>query len=177
MTYETYRWIFLGAAAAGAVFGILALILFFGFRIPSIINDLTGRTARKAIENIRRQNEQNGGSHDRPGTEKIQRSNVTDRITDSGRLVSRGASAVEAVTITEKIATQQLEAEGETELLYDSVAAVQNMPQEITETLFPMAGETEVLAPYEQEECPFAVEAEILMIHTDETISPRQPHP
>ena len=60
MTYEMYRYIFLGGLIACGVFFVIAVLLFFTLRIPKVISDLTGRTARKAIENIRIQNEQSG---------------------------------------------------------------------------------------------------------------------
>lgn len=60
MSYEMYRYIFLGALIACGIFFVIAVILFFTLNIPKVISDLTGRTARKAIENIRMQNEQSG---------------------------------------------------------------------------------------------------------------------
>ena len=45
---------------AAAVCGIVAIILFFKFHIPSVINDLSGRSARKSIEMMRLQNDKKG---------------------------------------------------------------------------------------------------------------------
>ena len=50
MTYDVYRYIFLGGAGLAALCLILSIVLFFVLRIPSVIGDLTGSTAKKAIE-------------------------------------------------------------------------------------------------------------------------------
>lgn len=56
MTYEVYRNIYIiGEIMAGILFAG-AVVLFFAFRIPKIIGDLTGRNARKAIYGIRMKN-------------------------------------------------------------------------------------------------------------------------
>ena len=50
---QTYRLIFIIGAVLAGVFLILAAILFFALRIPAVIGNLSGATARKAIRNIR----------------------------------------------------------------------------------------------------------------------------
>ena len=57
MTYEMYRYVFLGGAIASGLMFAVSIVLFFTLKIPKVISDLTGRTARKAIEDIRLQNE------------------------------------------------------------------------------------------------------------------------
>ncbi len=42
------------------VFLVVALILWFSFKIPAVIGDLTGRTARKSIAQMRAANEKSG---------------------------------------------------------------------------------------------------------------------
>lgn len=44
------------------VFLVVTIVLFFVLRVPKLINDLTGATARKAIEDIRKQNRSMGGN-------------------------------------------------------------------------------------------------------------------
>ena len=56
MSYDTYRLIFIGAAIACGVMFLVSVTLFFVFKIPNIIGNLTGRNAKKAIEDIKRQN-------------------------------------------------------------------------------------------------------------------------
>lgn len=160
MTYETYRYIFLGGLIACGIFFVIAVVLFFALRIPSIISDLTGRTARKAIENIRLQNEQSGEKTYQSSAVNLERGKLTDKITQSGRLVPRDATPFGTGAITEKIPTQQLDPAGETEVLAAEDAA---------SALNAEAGETEVLA--EQPVQEFTVEFEITFIHTNEVIT------
>ena len=54
MTYEIYRYIFIGAAILCGIMAIVSIALFFLLKIPRVIGDLTGSTARKAIEKIKK---------------------------------------------------------------------------------------------------------------------------
>lgn len=54
MSYEIYHGFFWGGAVGTVLFGIMAIVLFFVFRIPETVGILSGRTAGKAIELIRR---------------------------------------------------------------------------------------------------------------------------
>lgn len=166
MSYEMYRYIFLGGLIACGVFFVITVVLFFTLRIPKVISDLTGRTARKAIENIRLQNEQSGDKTYQSSAVNLQRGKLTDKISQSGRLVPRDATPFGTGVITEKISTQQLLTEepvGET-----SVLAV----SEETSVLDSGMGETSVLDASEaQMPQVFTVEFEITFIHTDEVIT------
>lgn len=57
MTYEQYRQLFMVAAILGVILFVISLILFFVFKIPDIIGDLSGAAAKKAINSIKEQNE------------------------------------------------------------------------------------------------------------------------
>ncbi len=166
MTYEMYRYVFLGAAIACGVFGIMSLILFFTLRIPKVIGDLTGRTARKAIESIRHQNEKTGDKTYQSSEVNLLRGKLTDKITQSGRLVPRSTTPFGTGMITEKISTQKLDGEepaGETAVLN---------PTEETTSLDSGSEETAVLdTQNQQSEQVFAVEYEITFTHTDEAIA------
>ena len=48
--YTFYRNIFLYCGIAALVFLAIAIILFFVLKIPQVFGELTGRTARKAVE-------------------------------------------------------------------------------------------------------------------------------
>ena len=48
--YTLYRSIFLYCGIAALVFLAIAIILFFVLKIPQVFGELTGRTARKAVE-------------------------------------------------------------------------------------------------------------------------------
>ena len=56
MDYESYMTLCYAAAAVSGFFVIVSTVLFFKLKILSVVGDLSGVTARKAIENIRNQN-------------------------------------------------------------------------------------------------------------------------
>lgn len=164
MTYEMYRYIFLGGLIASCIFFVITVVLFFVLRIPKVFSDLTGRTARKAIESIRLQNEQTGDKSYKSSPVNMQRGKLTDKMTRSGRIVQRGDTPFGTGVITEKISTQQLPPEepaGETTVL----------GADETTVLSAEAGETTVLDAPEAQPQVFAIEFEITYIHTSEVIA------
>lgn len=109
MTYEVYRYIFIGGAI---LFGILLLVtvfLFFYLKIPMVIGDLTGTTAKKAIKSIRIQNESSGNKVYGVSSRQSQRSSLTDKISASGSLIENKGGLIAGAMETENI--------GETEVL------------------------------------------------------------
>ncbi len=59
---------------------LLALFLFFKFKIISVIGDLTGKTARKSIEKMREENEKSGVKSHRPTPLAKERGPITKPI-------------------------------------------------------------------------------------------------
>ena len=148
MTYDMYRYIFLGALIASGVFFVIAVILFFTLKIPKVISDLSGRTARKAIENIRMQNEQSGDKTYQSSAVNLERGKLTDKISRSGRLVPKGPTPFGTGVITEKISTMELEPlAAETDVLSVTEETSVLSAAEETSVLSSPAGETEVLLP------------------------------
>ncbi len=86
MTYEVYHYISIGAAIAAAVMLAVSVILFFVLKIPRVISDLSGRTARLAIEDIRKQNEASGDKSHRSSSVNLRRGKLTEKIPKSGRI-------------------------------------------------------------------------------------------
>ena len=97
---------------AAAVCGIVAIIFFFKFHIPSVINDLSGRSARKSIAMMRLQNDKKGNASrrsEKKKKEKPETNKNSGRKTESngnGRLETglleenlRNTSASEATTL------------------------------------------------------------------------------
>ena len=58
-----------------------AIPLWFWFKIPGVIANLSGRTARTAIEKIRKNNEKTGGQGYQPSPVNANRGKITDMIT------------------------------------------------------------------------------------------------
>lgn len=162
MTYETYRYIFLIAAILCGIMFAVSIILFFTLRVPSIIGDLSGSTARKAIQDIREKNEMSGDKTYKTSAVNRGRGKLTDKISPSGRISLSSQTPMGTGVVTTKIATQQLmPTENETTVLQQD--------QMMTDGKKP-AGETTVLSQEELSEAPFEIEFDITYVHTNEIV-------
>lgn len=95
----------------------IAIALFFLLDIRRIIGDLTGITARKAIEDIRRQNENTGEKNYKSSPVNVARGRLTDKISPSGKLI-KSTGGIEISPQTEKFNTSELSSDtGNTEVL------------------------------------------------------------
>lgn len=140
MTYEGFRYLFIIAAIVAAVMLIVTVLLFFLFKIPSVIGDLSGATARKAIKEIREQNEKTGDKGYSPSAYNVQRGKVTDKISDSGRVNRRTTSGFGGIN-TSKISTQSLIEQAQA----SETTVLENMQGDSTTVLNPQSNETTVL--------------------------------
>ena len=66
-----------------------AIYCFFRFNIIKIINDLSGRTARKSIAQRRSENEKSGDKSFRPTQKAKDRGKTTDKIRESEKLMNK----------------------------------------------------------------------------------------
>ncbi len=78
MTYEMYRNIFIICSVSASVTGLVTILLFFLLRIPAVIGELTGVTARKGIEQIRSGNVKNSHQKREPKRKKRRQKEKTD---------------------------------------------------------------------------------------------------
>ena len=164
MTYEIYRYIFIGGAILAGIMLVVSVLVFFLLKIPTVIGDLTGANARKAIENIRNQNENSGEKTYRSSQVNRERGKLTDKISPSGRLIKNPTDILGGAMATEKIGTQQLVSDETTVL--DSGNETTVLTGELSG-----GNETTVL---NQEDIPnnvFEIEYEITYIHTNEVIT------
>ena len=102
MSYDTYRLIFIGAAIACGVMFLVSVTLFFVFKIPNIIGNLTGRNAKKAIEDIKRQNESYAYSDKTNalnGKKKITEKISTARLDNIGETTVLGNNGEDETTV------------------------------------------------------------------------------
>lgn len=67
---------------------VLAIVFFFVFRIPAVVGDLSGRTARKSIARMRASNEQAGGQGYKPSITNAQRGKLTADIIHAGKMTT-----------------------------------------------------------------------------------------
>lgn len=165
MTYDIYRYIFLGSAGLAILSLIIAIILFFVLKIPRVVGDLTGATARKAIENIRNQNEISGDKTYKSSYVNRERGKLTDKITATGSLVKPSIDVSNGAMATTKISTKRLETEA---LESYETSLLDNGSNETTVLNDSLNNETTVL---DQENCDaFTIEYELTLIHTNEVI-------
>lgn len=176
MTYEIYRYIFIGGAILAGILLLVTILLFVFLRIPTVIGDLTGATARKAIENIRNQNEVSGDKTYKSSQVNSERGKLTDKISMSGSLIRNGSGVIGGAMATEKISTQQLPVQTQ-----ENETTVLSMDTGETTVLNISAGETDVLSVNSNmgetmvldygQPAIFEIEYEITYIHTDEVIN------
>lgn len=175
MTYEIYRYIFFGGAGLAGVCLVITGILFFVLKIPSVIGDLSGITARKAIDEIRKQNEKSGNKLHKSSAVNLERGKVTDKITATGSLIRKSDSnSMLGAMATTKIGTQQLAEEAQQ--AYETSLLEDNGSNETTVLSSSSAGETTVLEQSAVEQGVdnsnvFVIEYEITFIHTEEVIA------
>ena len=188
MTYNDYWYIFIGAAILCGVMLVISIILFITLKIPKVIGDLSGSTARKAIKNIREQNEASGDKGYKVSAVNEARGKLTDKISSSGSLVQQNRSQMVGVD-TSKIAKPVEQVSNETTVLGETAPAnettVLNQTGAGETTVLPQAApanETTVLpqaAPTNETtvlpsgvvDAQFAVEYEITYIHSNELIT------
>ena len=86
MTVETLQMLSTVAYVLAGIFLLAAIAIFFLLDIRSVIGDVTGATARKAIRDIRAQNEASGNKAYKPSPVNAARGKLTAKISPSGRL-------------------------------------------------------------------------------------------
>ncbi len=84
MTIETLQYISVGAYVAAGIFLLAAIVVFFVLKIPAVIGDLTGRTAKRAIDNIRYRNETTGEKAYKPSKVNVSRGKLTEKMNIDG---------------------------------------------------------------------------------------------
>lgn len=104
MTVELLQKLSTYSYIAAAIFFLLAAALFFLLDIPGVIGILSGATARKGVEAIRRQNEEGGNKAHRASAVNSKRGKVTDQITHSGRIVTSVPNSMGVSVGTDELA-------------------------------------------------------------------------
>lgn len=179
-TYDTYRYIFIGAAILCAIMFVVSVVLFFALNIKKVFGDLTGKNAKKAIQKIREENEASGDKHHSSSSVNRDRGKITDKIDEHGNNKAR-SSELHVGSITTKIATQNLSPETDvlnennTTVLSEESAntTVLNEVDTNTTVLDQSMGmnETTILSQENIQTSIFQIECDITFIHTNEVIS------
>ncbi len=175
MTYDIYRYIFIGAAILCGIMFVVSILVFILLKIPKVISDLSGATARKAIKNIREQNEASGDKGYKVSAFNEARGKLTDKISPSGNVIQQYKTQMRGIDTT-KIETQELavdESINQTTVLdsYNETFVLDNTGTGETSVLNGVIqhGETTVLG-VEADKSQFIIEYEITFIHTNEII-------
>ena len=120
MSIETLQMASTISYIAAGILLLVAVALFFLLDIKKVIGDLTGITAKRAIENIRQQNEQTGEKNYKSSSVNIARGKLTDKISQSGKLI-KNTGGIGISPQTEKFSTTELNPDnGQTAILNDS---------------------------------------------------------
>lgn len=164
MTYEIYRYIFIGGAVLAGVMFVVSVLLFFVLKIPYVLGDLTGRNAKRAIENIRNRNESSGDKLYKSSKVNRERGKITDKISPSGNLIKKPSGNLGGGAMaTEKISVQEFPPEANETTVLDVANETTVLDSEVGET---------VLLDAQSDAIPvFQIEYEITYIHTDEVIA------
>ena len=148
MSYESYMAVCHACAAISSLFLVISIVLFFKLKILSVIGDLSGSTARKAINDIRERNALSGNKAYKPSAVNRERGKITDRITQTGSVPNETDEIMRVNVGTEKISAS---CENETTVL---------------------ASETTVLPSSSANGSSWVeIEEDIVFTHTDEKIN------
>lgn len=154
---ETYNLISVIAFSLSGVGLIASICIWFKFGIWGIIGDLSGRTAKKSIEQMRAENEKSGKKSYRPSPIAMARGGITEITVDSNR-----------DEITEKLDLD----ENATELLGEETEVLTNVTELFEQTTVLVEQEDgEILTELLSEEAEsFRMIQDIILVHTNETI-------
>ncbi len=90
---QTLQTLSIISFAVAGVCLVLAIFFWFFFKIPTVIGDLSGRTARKSIAKMRAANEKTGAKSYKESKTNAERGKLTGTIPDSGK--SKKMSAID----------------------------------------------------------------------------------
>lgn len=83
---QTLQTLSIISFAVAGVCLVLAVFFWFFFKIPSVIGDLSGRTARRSIAKMRAANEKTGAKSYKESKTNADRGKLTGTMPDSGTL-------------------------------------------------------------------------------------------
>lgn len=138
---EVFNLISIIAFCIAIICFLISLFLWFKFKTPKIIGDLSGRTAKKSIEEIRKTNEKSGVKVFRPTPMAVDRGRLTDSIETAG---NKAKTAVQQPRNNVQVNINSGTG-SPTDVLPRSNANSAYVGGEATEVLKRDAGETQVL--------------------------------
>lgn len=152
MSIELLQTLSMVSYIVAVVLLLIAIALFFLLDIKKVVGDVSGSTARKAIENIRQQNEAGGDKAYKLRPGNAARVRLTDKISPSGRLKPH-EEGYGSLSVTTKLETTQLSAEARRAMEQGSSSETTVLSSGDQTTILSAsadgAGETTVLRPEE----------------------------
>lgn len=180
MTINVVSIVFFVIAAVSL---LVAVYSFIRFNIPQVIGELSGRTARKSIAQMRDKNTKTGNKAHRPSAAAVERGTLTDKMDDKSKTAKASAKQAEEV---DPNATVRLEnvPDGDDATMPlkqdDNVTAILNNQASSSDegTVLLADNETTVLSGEELDNAEslkvdihgFKIIKSIVLIHTNETI-------
>lgn len=146
--------------AAAGVFAIVAAVIWIVLGIPGVVSDLSGRTAKKSIEKMRRNNEKTGEKVYRASRKNLERGKLTGTMDMAGKALNNSEKPQllrENATGIRKGKETDILSDDATEPLSDSGATVPLDPDSENSRRVPARITVQVLG-------------EIELIHTEEVI-------
>ena len=154
---------------------VLAIVFWFGFKIPTVIGDLSGRTARKSIAKIRESNEKSGAKSYRPSTVNAERGKLTSNMPDFQKVTGNIPNTSPVVQKKQEVVTEGQRLE--TGLLSENKVDARDVQQTEATGLLNEDDATTLLVATPVPEVPkrtggknLVMLEEIILIHTDEVI-------
>ncbi|MFR5875175.1 MAG: hypothetical protein ACLUFN_01655 [Eubacterium sp.] len=151
---------------------VVAIYSFIRFNIPRVIGELTGRTAKKSIAQMREKNAKTGDKSHSPSAESKERGTLTDKIDE--KEVEQTAKTSDSTELldegTELLSNQYDNDENGTELLNDNATEILNDETSV------LSEKISALSPSMLESTPiqsndgFKMIQDIIFIHTNEII-------
>lgn len=150
---------------------VLAVFAWFYFEIPTIIGDLSGRTARKSIAQMREFNEKSGNKSYKPSGANVERGKLTDTMQHSRKLKNNkkketASDEIPETGLLDENKAQSVDAGEQTALLVDEQATGLLAGENETE-LLGVAPAPKVKRTGGKQ---ITLLEEVVLIHTDEVI-------
>ena len=163
---ETLSMVSMVSFVAAGVCLALTVILWFAFRIPNVIGDLSGRNARKSIERMRNSNENTGRKSYRSSAVNAARSKLTEAMTERQPRKKKRDTAWDETGILQNPPKQTYTSEA-TELLTDGETVKLQQDGGATEALDTCREENGI---QRRQGVKIRILDEVILVHTEEMI-------
>ncbi len=167
MTYDLFRYIFIGCLVLSIVMLITTILLFFLLNIKSAIGDISGSSKRKAIENINNKNRKEASKKKPEPKYDAEKQTTSARLAAESMATSK-ISPQDRYDVMEASETTALNAEpvSETTVLNAVAEETETEAQVITDDISPVLTQADAgtQAP------DFSVEIDITYVHSHEVV-------